>query len=53
MTGRSNNTHFVQRETQQKISFRAKLGADANFFTLATVVVFVAMGSGSHGDDSQ
>lgn len=52
MTASSNNTHFTQRHAT-KISFRARLGADTNFFTLATIVVIVAMGSGSHGDDSQ
>lgn len=50
MTARGNNTHFVQRHTT-KISFRAKHGADANFFTLAAVVALVATGGGSHGDE--
>lgn len=50
MTARSNNTHFTHAT---KISFRARLGAHTNVFTLPTIVVIVATGSGSHGDDSQ
>lgn len=50
MTARGLSTHVTQRHAT-KMSFRARLGADTNSFTLATIVVTVATGSGSHGDD--